>query len=406
MIYCGVDIAKHSHEACIVNEQGDTVLELKVNNTNAGFNKLKSHLERFKASPETVEFCMEATGHYWLSLYCYLQELGYRVGVVNPIQSDALRNMYIRKSKTDRKDALILADLLRLGRVPKTALASETIMKLQTLSRTRFEFVRQVGGLKNRVLGVLDRIFPEYPGCFSNVFVRSSRELLKKYTAPEDLANADISELADFLRKHSRNQLGKDRAEQIQALAKGTIGIHLAKEAFTLELRLLVEQIEFIEEQIQVIEEATDQVMEEFRPTADTPYRHVIETVPGIGPVLAAAIIGELGDLNNFKNARSVVAYAGLDPTVRSSGQFEGTRNRMSKRGSPVLRHSLWLAAFTARRYVPEFKEYYEKKLREGKHSNVANGAVARRLTHMIYSLCKDQRPYESNYKWKAPGEA
>jgi transposase len=124
--------------------------------------------------------------------------------------------------------------------------------------------------------------------------------------------------------------LGTDRAKQIQALAKGTFGIDIALDAFTLELRLLVEQIEFIEEQISVIEEAIDQVMEEMRPSHDTAYRHVLETIPGIGSVLAASIIGEIGDINRFPNAKALVAYAGLDATVHSSGQFEGTRNRIS----------------------------------------------------------------------------
>jgi transposase len=137
--------------------------------------------------------------------------------------------------------------------------------------------------LKNRVLAILDRIFPEYPQCFSNVFINTSRELLKSFTAPEDLAEADLSELTAFLNKHSRGKLGVERAKQIQALAKGTFGINIALDAFTLELRLLVEQIEFIEEQISVIEEAIDQVMEEMRSSKDTNYRHVLETIPGIG---------------------------------------------------------------------------------------------------------------------------
>jgi len=118
--------------------------------------------------------------------------------VINPIQSDALRNFYVRKTKTDRKDAHLLADIVRFGHISETKLASETVLKLQNLSRLRFEFVRQVGGLKNRVLGILDRIFPEYPQCFSNVFINTSRELLKSFTAPEDLAEADLSELTDF----------------------------------------------------------------------------------------------------------------------------------------------------------------------------------------------------------------
>lgn len=404
MIYGGVDVAKYRHEVCLIDDAGDVVLQMHMDNNQRGMDKLLQALERLGIEPDGVKFCLEATGHYWLPIYCHLSELGFQLHVINPIQSDALRNLYVRKTKTDQKDALLLADLLRLGRAPATRLPSETIFKLQTLSRLRFEFVRQVGGLKNRVLGILDRIFPEYPGCFSDVFIRTSRELLKSYPEPEDLAEVDFFELSAFLKEHSRGRLGEERAKKIQSLAKGTFGITLALDAFTLQLRLLVEQIEFIEEQIRVIEEAINEVMEELRPREITPYRHVIETIPGIGPVLAAAIIGEIGDISRFPNARALVAYAGLDASVRASGLFEGTRNRMSKRGSPMLRNSLWLAAVSARRFNPELKAYYELKRSQGKHSSVATGAVARRLVHLIYSLWKDNRPYDPDYQWSPPG--
>lgn len=136
------------------------------------------------------------------------------------------------------------------------------------------------------------------------------------------------------------------------------------------------------------------------------PYRHVLETIPGIGSVLAAAIIGEVGDITRFPNAKALVAYAGLDATVRSSGQFESTRNRISKRGSPVLRNSLWLATISARRFNPELKAYYEAKIRQGKHPGVATGAVARRLVHALYSIWKDNRAYDPNYTWHPPGHS
>jgi len=405
MIYGGIDVAKHSHEVCLVNDSGDIVLRMHLDNNHKGMNKLLQALERLGLKPDDVKFCLEATGHYWLPIYCYLTNQGFELHVINPIQSDALRNLYVRKTKTDQKDALLLADLLRLGRAPETRLPSETTLKLQSLSRLRFEFVRQVGGLKNRVLGILDRIFPEYPDCFSDVFIRTSRELLKSYPEPEELAEVDLSELSAFLKEHSRGRFGEERAKKIQSLAKGTFGITMALDAFTLQLRLLVEQIEFIEEQIRVIEDAINEVMEELRPSKDTPYRHVIETIPGIGPVLAAAIIGEIGDISRFPNPRALVAYAGLDATVRASGLFEGTRNRISKRGSPVLRNSLWLAAVSARRFNPELRAYYEQKRSQGKHSNVATGAVARKLVHLIYSLWKDNRPYDPDYQWSPPGK-
>jgi transposase len=405
MIYGGIDIAKYRHEVCLENDAGNVILQLHMDNNQRGMTKLLQALEKLGIESHAVKFCLEATGHYWLPIYCHLNlnELGFQLHVINPIQSDALRNLYVRKTKTDQKDAFLLADLLRLGRAPETKLPSEVILRLQTLSRLRFEFVRQVGGLKNRVLGILDRIFPEYPDCFSNVFIRTSRELLKSYPEPEELAEVDLSELSAFLKEHSRGLIGEVRAEKIQSLARGTFGISLALDAFSLQLRLLVEQIEFIEEQIKVLEEAINEVMEELRPSEDTPYRHVIETVPGIGPVLAAAIIGEVGDISRFPNARSLVAYAGLDASIRASGLFEGTRNRMSKRGSPMFRNSLWLAAVSARRFNPELKAYYDLKRSQGKHSMVATGAVARRLVHLIYALWKDNRPYDPDYQWSHP---
>lgn len=403
MYYCGIDIAKHRHELSILDETGENVLSIHIANSQKGLEKLLDALKTFKIEPENILFCIEATGHYWLALYCQLRERGYRLHVINPIQSDALRNLYVRKTKTDKKDALLLADLIRLGRAPATQMASETTLKLQTLSRLRLEFVHQIGGLKNRVLGILDRIFPEYPECFSNVFIRTSRELLKEYPEPELLAEADLSELTAFLKQCSRGRLHRDRAEQIQALAKGTFGIRLALDAFTLELKLLVEQIEFIEEQVLILEEAIEQILEGFRTNPEQPYRHVLETIPGIGPVLTAAIIGEVGDISRFPNAKALVAYAGLDATVKASGKFEGTRNRISKRGSPTLRNSLWMAAVTARRFNPELKAYYDTKRSQGKHSGVATGAVARRLVHLIYSIWKDNRPFEPDYKWAPP---
>lgn len=403
MWFCGVDVAKYQHEACLLDQEGNEEFQLPFKNTREGLEKLLKAIRTLGISPEEIRFCLEATGHYWIALYSNLIDEGYTVHVINPIQSDALRNLYIRKAKTDRKDSMLLADLLRLGRAPKTELASETTLKLQTLSRMRTELVDQVSGLKNRVLAILDRIFPEYPDCFSDVFIRTSRELLKEYPNPEELAQADLSELSNFLSQHSRGRIGSHRAEQIQALAEGTFGIRLAQDAFTLQLKLLMEQIEFIQDQIRTVEEAMNQVMEELRSDPESEHRHVIETIPGIGPIIASAIIGEIGEIQRFPNAKALVAYVGIDATVKNSGEFEGTRCRMSKRGSPLLRRSFWQAAVGAIRFNPELKAYYEKKRAEGKHHKVAIGAVARRLVHLVHALWRDNRPFEPDYQWQPP---
>jgi transposase len=115
MFYGGIDVAKYRHEVCIVDEGGNVVLQIFVNNAKDGLNKLIHNLKRLEIEVSQIEFCLEATGHYWLGLYCHLTELGYKVHVINPIQSDALRNFYVRKTKTDRKDVnLLLTYLLAL----------------------------------------------------------------------------------------------------------------------------------------------------------------------------------------------------------------------------------------------------------------------------------------------------
>ena len=385
-------------------------LMMPFTNSRAGATRiLRAIHNHVGTSPEAVTFCMEATGHYWLSTYCFLQDQGYQIHVINPIQSDAVRNLYIRKSKTDRKDAFILADLLRMNQTQETFLASETVLKLQTLSRTRFGFVDQVAALKQQVIGILDRIFPEYESCFSSVFIKTSRELLKNYPTPDEIAGVDLTELAEFLSQHSRGRLGMDRAEQIQSYARATFGIGLAVDAFALQLRLLMEQIDFIKEQIQALEEAIGLTLKELSSheipgSLEGEHSHVIQTIPGIGSVLAAAIIGEVGDIRRFSNARKLVAYAGIDATTRQSGQFTGTRNRMSKRGSPELRRALWLAATSARRFNPEFAHYYDVKRAEGKHHMVIMGAIARRLVHLIYAVWSQERPFAPDYQWSPPG--
>jgi transposase len=130
----------------------------------------------------------------------------------------------------------------------------------------------------------------------------------------------------------------------------------------------------------------------------------VIETIPSTGTILAAAIIGEIGDIHRFSSARKLVAYAEIDATVTESSRFTGSRNRMFKGGSPELRRAIWLAAVSARRLNFELSAFYEAKRQEGKHPLVATGAVARCLVHLIYSVWTSNQPYDPDYKWRPTG--
>jgi transposase len=388
MLYIGIDIGKRNHEATILDKSGKELCEsIKFSNSNEGVEKLLSKIK----NPKNATFGLEATGHYWLPLYCNLVSKNLTVLVLNPIQSDSLRNMYIRKTKTDKKDSFIIADILRIGRFPTSGLADEGIIKLQTLSRLRFEFIDQVSSLKSRLIAVLDRIFPEYESIFSDVFLKSSRELLKNAPTPEEIAEFDISELAEVLKAASKGRFGTPKAKELMDKATNSFGITIALDAFTLELKLLLAQIEFIEEQIRQIDSNIKELMDDIKT--------FITTIPGIGDVLGASILAEIGDISRFSSPKKLVAYAGLDSSIYASGQFVGSRPKISKRGSPYLRRALWAAAVTAKRSLPVLAEFYQKKISQGKHPQAAVGACARKLTHLIYYILKERKPFDPNYQ-------
>jgi len=388
MFFVGIDIGKRNHEACIINEHGQILAKtISFANTQPGGQKLLNWLKKFDLDLSATVVAMEATGHYWLTLYSFLRKQHLPVQVINPIQSDALRNMYIRQTKNDAKDAFIIAEVLRFGRYTTTALAEERIIALRQLSRFRFSLVDSISDLKRKVISVLDLLFPEYERLFSDLFGKTSSELLMDYTTPEEIVALDTQKLAEFLAKHSRNRFGLEKAEEIKLAANNSFGIDFALDAYRLQIRLLLKQIQLTEEQLSLLDEEISRILKSIDQN--------LITIPGVGPVLAAAILGEIGDISRFQTGAKLVAFAGIDPTVRQSGQFSSTHNRMSKRGSPYLRRALWLAATTSKLHNPIMQQFYEQKVSQGKHHLTAIGAVCRKLTYVIHAVLRDNKPYE-----------
>ena len=171
MIFVGIDIAKRSHVASAVDEDGGTVVEsFKFNNTASGFAKLLKRLRKADATPENSLVGMEATGRYWVALFDFLSSHGYEAAVINPVQTDAFRAVWtVRKVKTDALDAAMIADLVRYKRYSPSALGDEATEELRNLARYRMSLVERSTALKNRATAILDRTFPELAGLFSKV---------------------------------------------------------------------------------------------------------------------------------------------------------------------------------------------------------------------------------------------
>lgn len=180
MYYIGIDIAKKRHEVCFLDEKGDVLdgNSFNIPNTASGLDKLQSMLNKYGLKPDNSVVGMEATGHYWLVLYSWLIEQDFNVKVINPIVTDAYRNMLIRKSKNDRIDAEVVARVLKMGEYQETSVLEDDTLALRQLCRYRLSQVQITGDLKRKVIALLDQVFPEYDTLFSDIFGMSSKELL------------------------------------------------------------------------------------------------------------------------------------------------------------------------------------------------------------------------------------
>jgi transposase len=385
MMFIGIDIAKRSHAVCILDSEGRVKVKgLSISNTREGFTKLESVLQEISTE---INIGLEATGHYWLALYSFLVERGYRVIVINPLQVSAYRKTGLRKVKTDPKDAFWIADFIRVFRCQASEANVPVILKLRELSRFRFRLNEQIGDSKNKLLSILDRVFPEYEQLFTSPFLQSSRQLLEKAVSAQEFADFDLQELTDLLHNASRGRFGQDKAIQIREQARSSVGVNFLVDAIHIEMDCLLAQIDLLEQQRQRVDAKLEELM------GQIPDQY-ITSIPGIGLSTGAAILAEIGDVQRFDSVEGLVAYAGIDATVYQTGEFEAAEHHMSKRGSPYLRHALWQAASMAIRYDPQLGAYYHQKILQGKHHNVAIGAVCRKLLARIYVILKEKRPY------------
>lgn len=387
MYIVGVDIAKRSHEATVIDVSGNTIKKpFNFKNDADGFLKLISALDAISTNPTDFVIGMESTSHYWLALYSNLERRGYTVHVFNPLQSNALREMFIRQVKSDERDCFVIAEVIRFGRYTEGGMPPTDIYELREMCRARFSMVDMVSDLKRKVIALLDQVFPEYELLFTNIFGLTSSELLRNCSTPEEILAIDTEKLIEIISIPSRKRFGRQKAEEIQALAENSFGIVLNYDTMGVLIKQHMEHIRFSEQQIVELDARIALLFSKF----DT----CITTVPGVGPVLGATIYSEIGDISRFSSATKLAAFAGIDPTVKQSGEFTATRNHMSKRGSPYLRRALWQASTIAVHYDPAIRAFFQKKRAEGKPYMNAIGHVTRKLTNIIFAVLRDNKPY------------
>lgn len=388
--FLGIDIAKTNHVASLIGADGSVVIRaIKFKNSNEGYTKLLNTIQNKLNDLSNINIAMEATGHYWLSLYSALVDDGFNVSVYNPYQIKSYRGAYNnRKQKNDIIDSIIIADYLRVFGMKDSKLPQEDLMALKQFTRFRSNIVENVSSIKVQVIGLLDKVFPEYKDFFCDVFGVTSKQILLNCPTPDDIIRISTTKLANLLSKNSRGKFGKDDALNMKEVAKSSFGIKFTTDACSFEIKQLINQVIFLESQL----EDVDKQISELYNKLDS---HLL-SVPGIGIKSAPTILAEIGDINNFDKPSKLIAFAGVDPSENQSGNKLSTNNKLSKRGSPYLRHAIYTASLVAISNEPKLRSYYDKKINEGKHHFVALAGISRKLLTIIYYILKEDRDYIS----------
>ena len=380
MIYVGIDIAKTNHYTTIVNYSTGEVIEspFLVTNNKQGFELLYSKIKDF--DKDKILIGLESTAHYGNNLIFYFHEKQFKLGIINPIQTATLRKTRIRKVKNDKVDSILICEALSLGYYNLLSDYDIKLLEIKSLCRFHKELKDKASEAKIQLKTYVDQLFPELNVFFKdNLDIKTAHELLKLYQSPQDISKVNLTKLSNLLIKSSRGKYDKNRAIELKTLASNSVGIN--NYALSIQIKMTIELIELLESQIKDIEKQVS----DFIKKSD----NVITSIPGIGDMTAAIIISEIGDINRFNNPGQVLAFAGLDPSVKQSGNFNASSTRMSKRGSSLLRYALILAANNVQLNTKTFNDYYNTKRLQGKLHYNALGHCAGKLVRNIFYMLK-----------------
>lgn len=383
MLFVGIDVAKAKHDCCIIDSDGVIITDsLRIPNSKDGFlvlyNTILSSLGQRSLS--NVKIGLESTGHYSTNITNFLYSKGFNVVLLNPLVTSAFRKAgTLRKTKTDKCDAKVIATMLFSDESKSYSPPSYQIQELKSLTRHRYRMIGYRSKLRLSITRLIDIIFPEFPDFVWSIHQNSSYHLLLELPSPKDIKNCHLTHLTNIISKSSRGKYGREKAIQLRELASNSIGS--SNRSLTFELQQTIRLIQSVQQEINELDKQIKIVVDEL----NTP----LLTIPGIGYTIAAIILAEIGDINNFSSPAKLLAFAGMEPATYQSGKYNATHTPMVKRGSAYLRWAIMQAARLVPMRDPTFAAYMSKKRSEGKHFNVAQSHVGKKLIRIIYYLMK-----------------
>lgn len=406
----GIDVAKDFSELCLLAPDNTVLSTMHINHDSLEdiektVNLLQKSEKDFGCSPIVI---MESTGHYHKILFHALAQREIDVIIVNPIQSNSIKNLDVRKVKNDKWDARRLAllyrikgDSLRTERLPDPRLSA-----LKDLIRQYYEIQDELTAHRHRLNCLVDRVLFGYEKHFFELTSKTGLAVLKAYPTAKDILKVRPATLINLIAKlsHRGQKIAQTKYADLRVLAESMLVLGDSSEHLPLVIRAEIVLIENLQVVLQSVEQSMQMLVEQDR-AAEQPAisktLDLLDSIPGFGFLTAVTILAELGDVSAYDSAQALTAFCGLDPCVKQSGKFKGSRIHISKRGSGLLRRALFTAAWSnisntkkKEPVNPYMQDFYLIKC-QSKPKMVAIVAVMHKLVFIMFAVLRDQKPFE-----------
>jgi transposase len=392
MITVGIDVGSRSHAVarCRTGQARADREVLRVAQSKAGFAALDVWLAR---QPDAVDLVtMESSGHYWMPLASHLRRRGVPVALVNPLAAKYFAKSRLARTKSDPADARSLAEMgMREAPEPRDPLVG---VELRQAARFAMTLVAEQAKICQRLVRLVELGFPELGELFDDPTCRTAREVLRiapTATAPRRRRTAT---LANANGGAGRRRLGNARARQLQAAAVDSIAVTELEHEVAFEVGLMLDQFDLLEGQITEAEQRVAGLL-------DGELARRLQTIPGVGPAIAAALIAEIGDISRFEDFDQLLAFAGVHPAERSSGMKGAnpeTSWHMSKAGNAHLRAAAYRMAVMGLVHNPVIRAHYERKRAAGKSKMNALGHCMRKALSLIWGVWRNGQDFDPHW--------
>ena len=397
MYYVGIDVAKEKHYVSILDEDREIASKpFWIYTDILGLQKLEKRLAELSLDRDDFIIGVESTGAFSENLYEYLTDSDYKVILLNSYQTAKFRDFStMRKIKNDAIDAFVIAELLATDKYKESHISNDAYHSVKVLGRLKASLDKKIKSIKREISTVMATVNPEISKVFPNIFTKTGLAIITAYPTATDIATATPKKLTRLFRHIKGNNFSEEKAKLLIELAKSSVYTGRASSARALMITTNIKILELYCQEKKEIEAQIKELIYSEIDSIDNTIEN-LQSIPGVSDKTIASLLGECGDLRRFDSAKAFIGYLGLYPTQYQSGNSLSV-GRLAKRGIPIAKHALYMAAVGSVLHNPQLRKLFHDKISSGKSKKEALIILSKKLATIIYSIVKHNKPYEPN---------